>query len=105
MDLDIDVEGRLAESVEVAAYYVVAECLTNAAKHANAEVVTVRATRDAGAVRLSVSDDGDGGATPGQGSGLVGLRDRVEALSGQLWVASRPGEGTTVSATMPVPVG
>lgn len=105
VELDIDVEGRLPESVEVAAYYVVAECLTNAAKHANAELVTVSATREDGAVRLSVSDDGDGGATPGEGSGLVGLRDRVEALSGQLAVVSRPGEGTTVSAMIPVRSG
>ncbi|SEH87566.1 Histidine kinase-, DNA gyrase B-, and HSP90-like ATPase [Mycolicibacterium rutilum] len=103
VELDLDVDGRLPESVEVAAYYVVAECLTNAAKHANAEVVTVAVTRGEDAVRLTVRDDGDGGAAPGGGSGLVGLRDRVEALSGELAVVSHPGDGTTVSARIPVP--
>ncbi|AMO60787.1 multi-sensor signal transduction histidine kinase [Mycolicibacterium phlei] len=86
----------------MAAYYVVAECLTNAAKHANAEVVTVAVSRDDDAVRLTVHDDGDGGASPGGGSGLIGLRDRVEALSGELALVSEPGDGTTVSARIPV---
>lgn len=102
VELDLDVGGRLPESVEVAAYYVVAECLTNAAKHANAEVVTVAVSRDDDAVRLTVHDDGDGGASPGGGSGLIGLRDRVEALSGELALVSEPGDGTTVSARIPV---
>ncbi|WP_234812861.1 GAF domain-containing sensor histidine kinase [Mycolicibacterium confluentis] len=102
VELDVRVDGRLPEPVEVAAYYVIAESLTNAAKHAEAEFVTVAADLDEGVLRLSVIDDGVGGATPGGGSGLVGLRDRVEALSGQLQVSSVPGEGTTVTASIPV---
>ncbi|MGK2870312.1 MAG: GAF domain-containing protein, partial [Mycobacterium sp.] len=96
VELDVRVDGRLPESVEVAAYYVIAEALTNTAKYAGAEVVTVCARIDDGALRLSVADDGRGGATAGSGSGLVGLRDRVEALSGTFEVSSAPGAGTTV---------
>lgn len=102
VELDVDVDGRLPEPVEVAAYYVIAEALTNAAKHARAEVVVVAAAVEAGLLKLTVTDDGVGGATPGGGSGLVGLRDRVEALSGQLSVSSAVGEGTTVTASIPV---
>jgi signal transduction histidine kinase len=101
VELDVDVDGRLPEPVEVAAYYVIAEALTNAAKHARAEVVVVAAAVEAGLLKLTVTDDGVGGATPGGGSGLVGLRDRVEALSGQLSVSSAVGEGTTVTASIP----
>ncbi|MFB1296689.1 PAS domain-containing protein [Mycobacterium sp. pW049] len=104
VELDVDVEHRLPEPVEVAAYYVVAEALTNVAKHANADSVTVRIglAEDDSVLRLTVSDDGSGGASAGGGSGLVGLRDRVEALSGELTVTSHPGDGTTVTATIPV---
>ncbi|MGW0158012.1 GAF domain-containing sensor histidine kinase [Mycobacterium sp. NPDC003323] len=105
VELDIRVDGRLPESVEVAAYYVVAEALTNAAKYADADVVTVCAAVDGDVLKLSVSDDGVGGAVAGGGSGLVGLRDRVEALSGQFGVSSAPGEGTTVTATIPAVSG
>lgn len=107
VEVTVDVDRRLPEPVEVAAYYVVAESLTNIAKHANADFVTVEvrlSENEAGAtLTLSVTDDGAGGASPDGGSGLVGLRDRVEALSGQLTVTSRPGEGTRISATIPVP--
>ena len=102
VELDVTVDRRLPESVEVAAYYVVAEALTNTAKYANAGVVTVTAALDGAQLRLAVSDDGDGGALAGGGSGLVGLRDRVEALSGQFTVDSAPGDGTTITATIPV---
>ena len=105
--LVVDVDRRLPEPVEVAAYYVVAESLTNIAKHANADSVTVEvglSEGPAGAVlNLSVTDDGAGGASADRGSGLVGLRDRVEALSGRLTVTSRPGDGTSVNATIPIP--
>ncbi len=96
------VEGRLPEAVEVAAYYVIAESITNAVKHAEASRIRRdrhRGRRRAGAVR--VADDGRGGAGFGDGSGLVGLRDRVEALRGRLRVSSPPGAGTTVSAELP----
>ena len=98
----VDVDGRLPESIEVAAYYVVAEALTNAAKHSQASGVGIRVTLAADVLEIEVSDDGVGGATSaGGGSGLVGLRDRVEAVSGRLVVSSPPGEGTTLTAKIP----
>lgn len=104
VELDVLVDARLPESVEVAAYYVVAEALTNAAKYADAEVVTVRVAVGDGVLSLSVTDDGVGGAAAGAGSGLIGLRDRVEALSGQFEFTSAPGVGTTLSASIPADV-
>lgn len=102
VELDLDVDRRLPESVEVAAYYVVAEALTNAAKHAQASVVTVSATANDDELHVVVSDDGLGGATSGGGSGLIGLKDRVEALSGHLDVASPLRGGTTMSVRIPL---
>nr|SBO95735.1 putative two-component system sensor kinase [Nonomuraea gerenzanensis] len=102
VELDVDVPGRLPEAVEVAAYYVVSEALTNTAKHAEATVVTVRAHVADGRVRLRIADDGAGGATTGAGSGLLGLADRVEALGGTFTVDSPPGQGTTLHAGLPV---
>jgi signal transduction histidine kinase len=96
MELDVDIEGRLPQSIEVGAYYVVSEALTNAAKHARASVVHVRLEADSTTFWLAVHDDGIGGADPGQGSGLVGLRDRIETLGGTLLVTSPPGKGTTL---------
>jgi len=102
VSVDVDVERRLPESVEVAAYYVVAEALTNAAKHAKASGVSIRVGLAADVLRIEVADDGVGGATSvGGGSGIVGLRDRVEALSGRLDVSSPVGEGTTLIASIP----
>ncbi|MBJ7339146.1 ATP-binding protein [Mycolicibacterium sp.] len=103
--IHVDVEGRLPESVEVAAYYVVAEALTNAAKHSQASEVRIRVALVDDVLEIEVADDGVGGATStGGGSGLVGLRDRVEAVSGRLAVSSPPGEGTTLTARIPQPV-
>jgi signal transduction histidine kinase len=101
--LKLEVNRRLPESIEVAAYYVVAESLVNVAKHAKASAVDVRAELGDHELRLDVVDDGVGGASTGGGSGLIGLRDRVEAVSGRLDVASRAGVGTTVTARIPVP--
>jgi signal transduction histidine kinase len=101
--LDVRLSGRLAESVEVAAYYIVAEMLTNAAKHAAASRVEVTAGVLDGALRVSVRDDGVGGADRTRGSGLVGLTDRVDALGGTLTLHSPPGAGTTLVATLPLP--
>lgn len=103
VSLDLEVDRRFAESVEVAAYYVVAEALTNAAKHAQAAEVTVWARADAAHLRLRIADDGIGGAGPGGGSGLIGLKDRVEALSGRLDIVSEPGRGTMMAVTIPLP--
>ncbi len=100
--VDVDVDVRLPESVEVAAYYVVAEALANVAKHADASEVTVTATNDGEYLRVTVSDDGVGGAAAGGGSGLIGLKDRVEAVSGRLDISSPPGDGTSLTVTMPV---
>jgi len=103
--LDLPVQARLPESVEITAYYVVSEALVNAAKHANPSAVQVAVEAFDGVLRLSVTDDGVGGADPARGSGLVGLRDRVEAIGGTLTVQSRPGEGTRLVAEIPVAVG
>ena len=100
--LEIQVEGRLPEQVETAAYFAVAETLTNAAKHADATAVTVAVEVDGTVLRVRVSDDGRGGADPGAGSGLVGLKDRVEALGGRFAVQTAPGAGTTVHAELPL---
>jgi signal transduction histidine kinase len=101
--LELAVDRRLPESIEVAAYYVIAEALTNVAKHAEASGVTVRARCDDDELRLEVTDDGVGGAASGGGSGLVGLRDRLAAVSGHLDVTNAPGGGTTVSARISLP--
>ena len=85
----------------MATYYVVAEALTNAAKHARASQVTVTVAADEKQLHLSVTDDGVGGADPGGGSGLIGLKDRVEALGGHIDITSRDHEGTTLTAAIP----
>jgi signal transduction histidine kinase len=95
-------EGRLPEPVEVAAYYVVSEALTNAAKHAKASRVDVEANVQDRSLRLSIRDDGAGGANPASGSGLIGLRDRVEALGGSIEISSPPGNGTHLVVRLPL---
>jgi signal transduction histidine kinase len=102
-DLDVRVERRLPESVEVAAYYVVAEALTNAAKYADASQVSVCAELKEGNLCLSIQDDGIGGADSGKGSGLIGLNDRVEVLGGHMKIISPMGSGTTLHVTIPLP--
>jgi PAS domain S-box-containing protein len=95
-------DQRLPEAVEAAAYYVVAEALTNVAKYAQASAATVRVLRDDGYALVEVADDGVGGADPTTGSGLRGLADRVAALDGRLEVKSAAGAGTTIRAEIPV---
>jgi signal transduction histidine kinase len=102
--LDVRVDGRLPEHIELAAYYVVAEALTNAAKHAQATTVDVDVAAGRGALRINVHDDGRGGADLAGGSGLVGLTDRVEALGGRLTLHSPPGAGTTLAITLPLDI-
>jgi signal transduction histidine kinase len=92
---------RAPQAVEAAAYFVVAEALTNVARHAGAEQAVVRVARRNGQLLVEVEDDGAGGADLAAGSGLRGLRDRVGALNGSLEVESRPGLGSTVRATLP----
>jgi signal transduction histidine kinase len=84
------------------AYFLVSEALTNAIKHSGAERAEVRAQVEEGVLRVEVRDDGLGGADPGQGSGLTGLRDRVEALGGTIEIASPPGSGTSVLVEIPL---
>jgi DNA-binding LacI/PurR family transcriptional regulator/signal transduction histidine kinase len=100
--LDVRVERRLPEPVELAAYYVVSEALTNAAKHAHASEADVQVEAGEGVLWVRVRDDGRGGADLTLGSGLVGLKDRVEALGGRLWLHSPPGAGTTLQIQLPV---
>jgi signal transduction histidine kinase len=96
-------EGRLPAHVEAAAYYVVAEAITNVGKYARASSATVSVSRSNGAATVSVADDGVGGADPARGSGLRGLAARVEALKGHLDVDSAPGRGTRITAQIPCP--
>jgi signal transduction histidine kinase len=100
--LDIRSRERFPEPVEIAAYYVVSEALTNIAKHAEATASDIVVAVEDGALVVGVHDDGHGGADPAGGSGLVGLTDRVEALGGSLWVHSPPGGGTTVRLILPL---
>jgi signal transduction histidine kinase len=96
-------DERLPDAIEAAAYFVVAEAVTNIARYAHASHATVVVERDAGDLVVEVVDDGIGGADPDAGSGLRGLADRVAVLDGRLEVASPPGRGTTVRATIPFP--
>ena len=86
----------------MAAYYVVSDALTNAAKHANASKAAVHVEAVTGVLRISVRDDGCGGADFTRGTGLVGLKDRVEALGGRIWLQSPHGAGTTLRAELPL---
>ena len=104
VQLDLAVEGRLPETAEVAAYYVVAEALTNVAKHAQASEVSVSVQLEGANLHLSIRDDGVGGADSRKGSGLLGLIDRVEALGGTMRITSKSGSGTSLLATIPLEV-
>jgi signal transduction histidine kinase len=102
VELELELDERLPEAVEVAAFYVVSEALANVAKYAHATEVRVRVARTVAGLELEVSDDGIGGADVGRGTGLRGLFDRVDALGGTLEVESPPGGGTRVTASLPV---
>jgi signal transduction histidine kinase len=99
--LHLGVPDRLPEPVEIAAYYVVAEALTNIVKHARATAADVVVAVDDGVVHVDVRDDGCGGADFGRGSGLVGMKDRVEALGGRLSLDSPQGAGTALEIVLP----
>jgi signal transduction histidine kinase len=102
VELDIAVSRRLPDHVEVAGYYVVAEALTNVAKHAAASQVQLAVRAEDDKLCLSIRDDGIGGADARKGSGLIGLVDRVEALGGRIAITSRLGDGTLLEANIPL---
>jgi PAS domain S-box-containing protein len=101
VEIDVGVDG-LPETIEAAAYYVVAESLANVVKYARATTVSVRIAQNDEHLAVEVADDGVGGADPAAGTGLRGLADRVEALDGALAIESAPGEGTIVRAELPL---
>ena len=101
VDLNVQLDVRLAPAHEAALYFTACEALANVTKHAEASAVSIRAWRDDGRIVIEIADDGVGGAEPMRGSGLRGLTDRLEAVGGQLDVTSAPGHGTTVIATVP----
>ncbi|MGA8114487.1 MAG: CHASE3 domain-containing protein [Actinocatenispora sp.] len=102
VEVDLRLEKRLPQPIEVAAYYVVAEALTNATKYAEASAASVSAVVQDGSFRVTITDDGVGGADPQRGSGLIGLHDRVEALGGTLRVTSVAGQGTSLDVAVPL---
>jgi signal transduction histidine kinase len=95
------VQARLPDPVELAAYFTVSEALTNIVKHASASEASVLLQREPGTLRVTVTDNGVGGARIGSDSGLAGLRDRLEALDATLAIESAAGQGTTVCALFP----
>jgi signal transduction histidine kinase len=95
-------EDPLPQEIEAAVYFVTAEALTNVAKYAEADTASVQLSVENGCVRLEIRDDGVGGADSATGGGVAGLCDRVEALDGELTIDSPPGEGTTVTAEIPL---
>jgi signal transduction histidine kinase len=101
VELHLSLGSRPAEHLQVAGYYIASEALTNTAKHAQASVITMRVDGRDGALTLSIRDDGIGGADPSRGSGIIGLKDRVEALGGTISVLSPPGHGTTLHVHLP----
>jgi signal transduction histidine kinase len=102
VELDIRTETRPTDQIQVAAYYVVSEALTNTTKHARASYAHVTLEEHDRLLHLSIRDDGVGGADPSGGSGLIGLRDRVQALGGSIEVSSRPREGTAIVVELPL---
>ncbi|MEU8226724.1 histidine kinase [Kribbella sp. NPDC048915] len=102
VDLQVEISTRYPQAIEVAAYYVISEAVTNTTKHAEATYVEVTVQERDGALRLRVHDDGLGGADVQGGSGLIGLHDRVEALSGTINITSPSNEGTTIQVALPI---
>jgi signal transduction histidine kinase len=103
VDVSVSLDGRLPPMIESTAYFTIAEALTNAQRHARASRASVRLVQTGDRLEIEVSDDGRGGADPGQGTGLRGLSDRVMALGGRLEVDSDPAHGTSVRAALPTP--
>lgn len=103
IELHIRIDQSLSEDLQVSLYYIVSEAITNVYKHAHASEVQVDLAHTDSTIRLTVRDNGIGGADPVHGSGLIGIRDRIEALDGTMHVTSPTGKGTFVLATIPCP--
>jgi signal transduction histidine kinase len=103
VDLHLGINQRPPKPVEIAAYYVVSEALTNAAKHSRATRITITLATTADRLHATIQDNGVGGVDPHKGSGLIGLTDRVEALGGQLTVETPHGRGTRITVELPFP--
>jgi signal transduction histidine kinase len=104
VDVEVELDGRLPQPIELAAYFVASEGLANVAKYAEATRATIRVRREGARATIEVADDGVGGADGAQGSGLRGLADRVEAVGGRLRVHSPVGGGTALTAELPCEV-
>ena len=102
VDVDVRLDDRLPTAVEAAAYYIASEALTNVAKHAQASIVELHAACENGVLTLKVRDDGIGGVDANRGSGIIGLKDRVDALSGTISIVSPPRGGTALSIRLPI---
>jgi len=102
VDIDVDLEERPPRDTEATAYYIAAEALTNVARHAEAAAARVTVRREHALLRVEIADDGKGGADAASGTGLLGLRDRAEAAGGTLGIASPPGAGTVIVASLPL---
>jgi signal transduction histidine kinase len=100
--LELTADVRLAEPIEVAAYFVASEALANAAKHSQASRLDLSLAQHERSLFVSVRDDGVGGADPSRGTGLVGLTDRIEALGGSIRISSQTGKGTKITAELPL---
>ena len=103
VEVEANVGGRLPERVEVATYFVASEGIANAVKHSGASIIRIHLEQtDDDVLHLSIRDDGTGGADPARGSGLTGLADRVETLGGTIAITSAAGEGTSLTAELPL---
>jgi signal transduction histidine kinase len=102
VDLDISFQRRYDPTLEATVYYVVAESITNVVKHAQASKVEVRGGLHEGALEFEIKDDGVGGADPGRGTGMIGLKDRVDTCGGTISFASPAGGGTAIRVSLPV---
>jgi signal transduction histidine kinase len=102
VDLEVELDERPPAPIETAVYYVVSEPFANAIKHSGASRLSVAVARTGTTLRATIADDGVGGAVPGGGSGLIGLKDRVEAVGGRAIFDSPPGRGTTISIELPI---
>jgi len=102
VDIDVALDERPPRDAEATAYYIAAEALTNVARHAEATGARVTVRRERSALRIEIADDGKGGADAASGTGLLGLRDRAEAVGGTLGIASPPGAGTVIVASLPL---